>query len=148
MAIHCAHFNPFKLWLVFFVFVIALNFVKWRQWGRKWRGLQRRRTRRQGEGEAVENGGVKEEVRLQSVAWQFRECVGEWGRELGGVWGRGGGGGEMSWFPRGVKKIKSKILSCLSKKKSEKLTTRPQKRKENLFSPMNLDPPPHKNLFF
>ena len=42
----------------------------------------------------------------------------------------------------GRQKIKSKIS------KSEKLTTRPQKRKENLFSPMNLDPPPHKNLSF
>ena len=33
-------------------------------------------------------------------------------------------------------------------KKSGKLTNWPQKRKENFFSPMNLDPLPQKNLFF
>jgi hypothetical protein len=31
--------------------------------------------------------------------------------------------------------------------KKRKLTTRPQKPKENLFSPMNLDTPPNKKLF-
>ena len=35
----------------------------------------------------------------------------------------------------------------LFKKKSGKLTNIPQKRKENLFSLMNLDPPPNKNYF-
>jgi hypothetical protein len=49
--------------------------------------------------------------------------------------------------PTGRQKIKSVIMSFLLKK-SEKLTTRQKKREENLFSPMNLDPPPHKNSFY
>jgi hypothetical protein len=48
----------------------------------------------------------------------------------------------------GASKNKILDIKLFIKKKSEKLTTRPQERKENLFSPVNLDPLPHKNLFF